>query len=103
MADKHGPVLQNKLAERLFQGYFTDGLYPDIPNLMTIVKDYDEINATELQQLLENRNSEQEVIQEARSYTQYVQGVPHFVINNQHALSGAQDPQAFMQIFNKCN
>jgi predicted DsbA family dithiol-disulfide isomerase len=30
-----------------------------------------------------------------------INGVPHFTINGQYQLSGAQDPSAFVKIFNK--
>ena len=30
-----------------------------------------------------------------------INGVPHFIINGQYQLSGAQDPSTFVQIFDK--
>ena len=34
--EKHGQKKQNEVQEALFQGYFTDGVYPDLSNVASI-------------------------------------------------------------------
>ena len=40
-----------------------------------------------------------EVRKDLATYARGVSGVPHFIINGQHHLSGAQPPEAFEDIF----
>ena len=42
-----------------------------------------------------------EVLQELQSFAQGVTGVPHFIIGNKYALSGAQEPASFQQAFSQ--
>lgn len=39
-----------------------------------------------------------QVREELREYAGGVNGVPHFIINGQYHLSGAQDPDTFAQV-----
>ena len=42
-----------------------------------------------------------EVKQELQTFAQGVTGVPYFIIGGKFALSGAQDPAAFEEAFNR--
>ena len=42
-----------------------------------------------------------QVREELREYAAGVTGVPHFIINGKHHLSGAQDPETFAQVLSK--
>ena len=58
--------------------------------------------ANEIKQFLESDQYKKEVQQEInQAYQEGVSGVPHFRINDKIQLSGAQDPQQFIQAFRK--
>lgn len=96
----HGSSLQNQVAEMLFQAYFTDGIYPSIDNVMRLISNL-EVNHSEIKKILVDQILENEVKKEAKEYAQHITGVPYFIINNQHAVSGAQDSKVFTQIFDQ--
>ena len=94
-----GAAVQDSLSEVLFRHYFTDGLYPDQTNLLLAAKevglDLDAATAA-----LNNSTKQEKVQQEAEQMSrQGVRGVPFFFVNGSPAFSGAQDPEAFKQVF----
>mmetsp|Transcript_69945 Transcript_69945/g.145828 ORF Transcript_69945/g.145828 Transcript_69945/m.145828 type:complete len:193 (-) Transcript_69945:337-915(-) len=113
--DKHGPQVQGAVQERLFHGYFTAGIYPDVDNLVALVTRMAEeekagegkgtlsaLDPAEVRRVLESGELEQQIMQEAKKYSTQVQGVPFFYINGQPAFSGAQDPNTFAEVFQSC-
>jgi predicted DsbA family dithiol-disulfide isomerase len=97
-----GAKLQNDVQERLFKGYFTDGAYPNVENLVALTKDigapFDE---DEVRRVLTSGELEAEVMREADQLArrQRGQGVPFFYFNGQPAFAGAQDPATFVSVF----
>lgn len=98
LADQHG--CQNAVVEALFRAYFTEGR--DIGNRQTLI---DIASAAGLgRQITESMLASDEgidVISNARELSQrhLVTGVPFFIINNAITLSGAQEPETFLDAF----
>jgi predicted DsbA family dithiol-disulfide isomerase len=100
LADQEG--VQDAVVEALFRAYFTDG--GDIshtPTLLDVVAgaglDHDRAEA-----MLKDHNGIQS-IREAEEQAQAagVQGVPFFLVDNEIAISGAQDPSVFLAAFER--
>jgi predicted DsbA family dithiol-disulfide isomerase len=100
LADTRG--VQDAVVEALFRAYFTEGR--DIGNGQTLIDVVAELG-------LDQRKSESvlngddgleaisEAIVQARKLA--VDGVPFFVVNGEIMLSGAQQPEAFLEAFRK--
>jgi len=98
LADQHR--CQDAVVEALFRAYFTDGW--NISDRETIIDVGAEVGLD--QQAVETMlNSDQgmDVIAEAGELSQRhgVTGVPFFIINNSLTLSGAQEPDTFLDAF----
>jgi len=102
VADQHG--CQDAVVEALFRAYFTDGR--DISNCQTLI---DVVSETGLErQAAETMLGSDEgmnVIQKAGELSRrhQVTGVPFFIINNAITLSGAQEPDTFLDAFKQAN
>lgn len=98
-----GPDVQNRLQEVLFRHYFTDGRYPDIPNVVDAAKEVG-LPEAQVREALESRRYEASVKQEAAKVSSSgVSGVPYFYVNGQAIFSGAQPPQAFIEVLKKAS
>jgi predicted DsbA family dithiol-disulfide isomerase len=88
----------DKLEEVLFQAYFEKGI--DLTQdsaLCTIMAGFG-WTAEYTQSVLDDEEIAYWVTQEIRTYQQMgVTGVPFFIFNNKHALSGAQPPEVFIK------
>jgi predicted DsbA family dithiol-disulfide isomerase len=93
---------QDALVEALFQAYFTRGAdIGDVDTLADIAAsvgaEWDAVRA-----YLASDEGDAEVRAEDRFARQIgIQGVPCFVIERQYAISGAQPPEAFAEVFAK--
>ncbi len=91
---------QAELVEILFNGYFTEGL--DIGDAGTLASlaalaGIDKAKATAF---LAGNEDEDTIRQEDAFARQIgIEGVPCFIINRQYAISGAQPPEAFLEVF----
>jgi predicted DsbA family dithiol-disulfide isomerase len=98
LADQHG--CQDAVVEALFLAYFTEGR--DISNRQTLIDDVSEagLERTEVEAMLGSDNG-MDVLEEAGELSQrhQVSGVPFFIINNAVTLSGAQEPEIFLDAF----
>lgn len=93
---------QNDLKERIFKAYYTEGL--DTADYTTLVQLATEVglNGAEARKVLEENRYEEEVkADQHHAYQIGVQGVPFYVFNNKYAVSGAQSPDVFKQVFEK--
>jgi predicted DsbA family dithiol-disulfide isomerase len=96
-----GIKAQNELQELLFQAYFTDGVFLDQANLLAIAERAG-LDRGDAQAALENTELKNAVLKEAgRNSRRISGGVPFFLFDGQPAFSGAQDPEAFINIFEK--
>jgi len=96
-----GAETQNNLQEVLFRQYFTDGKYPDIANVVEAAVEVG-LPEAQLREALESKRYEPRVKQTAAEVSRAgVTGVPYFFINGKPAFSGAQSPQAFVEVLRR--
>jgi len=82
---------QNRLAEALFQAYFTDGVVPMGQALIPICEKVG-ISADVANSVMSNDARMQAAAEAAASWSQRgVTGVPYFIMNGKGMFSGAQD------------
>jgi predicted DsbA family dithiol-disulfide isomerase len=92
---------QDEVVAELFRAYFEDGL--DIGDLEVLV---DCARRAGLDQLLAHKyllsdESRQEVVaSDVYARRLGINGVPCFIVNRKYAVSGAQPPSAFVEVFN---
>jgi predicted DsbA family dithiol-disulfide isomerase len=98
LADK--PSVQDAVVEGLFRAYFTEGR--DISNRQTLLDVVAEAGLERHQaEATLNGDDGLEAIKEADTLARRfcVDGVPFFVVNGTFTLSGAQQPDAFLEAF----
>lgn len=98
LADKAG--VQDSVVEALFQAYFTAGR--DLSNRQTLLDVVAEagLDRPAVENLLSGDDGLEETnkaLDQARRLN--VDGVPFFIIDGKFALSGAQPPDAFLDVF----
>ena len=96
--------IQNDLKEALFRAKFTDGKDIDdeevLMNLAVSVK----LDPEEVKEVLSGKRYNQDVrMDEEEASRMGIRGVPFFVINQTEALSGAQPPEAFLEVLESMN
>ena len=98
LADKQG--VQDAVVEALFGAYFTEGR--DISNRKTLIDVVAEAGLNrDHAEALQKSDDGMEAIKEAGELTRRfrVEGVPFFIVNGKATLSGAQQPEAFLEAF----
>lgn len=97
LAKHHGR--QNEMVERLFKAYFTDG--QDIAKaevLRDLAKDVS-LPPAEVDALIASTQFQNEVrADEMQAQELGIRGVPLFLFNGEHALSGAQPAETFVEV-----
>jgi predicted DsbA family dithiol-disulfide isomerase len=92
---------QEQVVEALFHAYFEEGR--DIGDLDVLVEcaRLAGIDATQARRFLDGTDLRQEVLA-ADLYSRRlgINGVPCFIVNRKYAISGAQPPAAFIEVFN---
>ena len=86
--------------EALFRAYFTEGR--DISNRQTLIDVVAEAGLDRNQaEAVLNGDDGLEAIKEAEELSRRfrVEGVPFFIVNGKITLSGAQQPEAFLEAF----
>jgi predicted DsbA family dithiol-disulfide isomerase len=93
--------LADKMEERLFRAYFTDGELISDPDTLIRLAGEAGLDRDEVANMLEGEryiDAVERDIEEAARLG--VRGVPFFVLNRKYAVSGAQDPSVFLQTLN---
>jgi len=93
---------QDAMAEILFRRFFIDG--EDLGNRINLIAAAEEAGMDRdlVMELLEKGADLDTVAKEDQKAREMgISGVPFFIIDNKYALSGAQDPAAFLQAFDK--
>lgn len=100
-AGEVAPAKQSALKEVLFRQYFTDGLYPDGPNLEAAAIEVG-LDGAAARSAAEAEENQRTVAEEARQISRMgVSGVPFFFVNGEPAFSGARPPAEFLRLFNE--
>ena len=98
LADQQG--CQDAIVEALFHAYFTEGR--DISNRQTLIDVVVEAGVDRQRaETMLNSDDGMDAIKDAEGLSRRhrVDGVPFFIINNEIALSGAQQREAFLEAF----
>ena len=97
-----GEAMQTKVVEALFKAYFEDGADITSSKVLTDAAVGAGLPSDSVQHVLESNEGGDVVDKEAGEARENgVNGVPYFVINDMFAVEGAQEPQAFNQLFNR--
>ncbi|KAI2616866.1 DSBA oxidoreductase [Hypoxylon sp. NC1633] len=95
-----GPDTENRVVLELFKSYFeADG---DITSHDTLLAAAEKagLDKDEVKDWLETGKGGKEVDKEVdEAYAKGIHGVPHFTIQGKYDVDGAQDPQAFLEVF----
>lgn len=93
---------QNELEEKLFAAYFTEGKNTgDLSTLLQIGKELN-IDKKEIMDVLKSDAYTKDVQHDISESQQIgVRGVPFFVIDRKYAVSGAQEPDTFLNALTK--
>lgn len=90
------------MEEQLFKAYFVDGKNTADHTTLTQLAVAIGLNEAEVKQVLATNAFADDVRQDIYESQQIgVSGVPFFVLNNKHAVSGAQQPETFLGALNK--
>eukprot|EP01117_Protostelium_nocturnum_P009122 TRINITY_DN3267_c0_g3_i1.p1 TRINITY_DN3267_c0_g3~~TRINITY_DN3267_c0_g3_i1.p1 ORF type:complete len:237 (+),score=104.08 TRINITY_DN3267_c0_g3_i1:201-911(+) len=94
---------QNKVVDELFADYFEREKNIGSIKVLTEAAERAGLNGQEVKEYLEGKQDEKEVFEEAKNTARNyrISGVPFFIIENKYAISGAEDPQTFKNIFDK--
>ena len=95
--------LQNKITEKLFTAFFLDG--KNIGNIEVLMEIAEKNNIDNFTK--ETLNQRKDIIEnvklsDERSRNKGVSGVPFFIVNDNYAVSGAQESEVFEKIFETC-
>ncbi|KAK1562272.1 hypothetical protein Q3G72_009227 [Acer saccharum] len=97
-AGQQGLDKQHNLVDELCLGYFTQGKY--IGDRQFLVESARKVGVEGAAEFLEDPNNGlNEVKEELEKYSTRISGVPHYVINGKHELSGGQPPEVFLRAF----
>jgi len=91
---------QDALAEALFCAYFLEGADIGRTDVLVGIAREAGLDAPAVERFLDGERFLAEAEQEDRSARRLgISGVPCFIFNERYALSGAQEPEAFFQLF----
>lgn len=98
--DRDGPAAADTMATTLFQAYFTDGRNVSDPTVLVDCAADAGVDAEEARALLDG-DAYADAVRESQQQAQQqgVTGVPCYVFDNQHAVTGAQPTDAFLEVF----
>ncbi|WP_026987489.1 DsbA family oxidoreductase [Fodinicurvata fenggangensis] len=97
-AESHG--LQDRLLERLFQGYFLEGADIGDSTVLARLAKESGLPGPEAEAYLASDDDRQTIRQEdTNARVNGIVGVPCFVGNGRYALPGAQPPEALVRLF----
>lgn len=100
LAKKYGK--QNELEEKLFVAYFTEGKNTADYNTLLQIGTEIGMDTKEIENVLKSDSYANEVQLDIKQAQQIgVSGVPFFVLDNKYAISGAQEPDTFLQALKK--
>lgn len=99
---KGGEALQTAVVESLFNGYFE--CEEDITSKEVLLKRGVKagLDEKDVREWLESDQGGEAVDKEVKQANQrFISGVPHFTINGVAEIEGAEEPSAFLRVFNE--
>ncbi|CAI6335022.1 unnamed protein product [Periconia digitata] len=102
LGKQKGPQMQTRVIEELFAAYFENE--KDITSQDVLVEAAVKagLDKAEVQDWLSNGKGGPAVDKEVQdAYAKNIHGVPNFTVNDSEEVGGAQDPSAFVQIFER--
>jgi predicted DsbA family dithiol-disulfide isomerase len=102
--EEGGETMQTRLVEKLFAGYFEQEKDIGDPAWLAEVAVASDVftKKEDAIEFLESDELKKETCNEVRQAQSLgISGVPFTVINNKYAVSGAQEPEAFVTVFRK--
>ncbi|KAL4366352.1 hypothetical protein GQ457_05G005370 [Hibiscus cannabinus] len=97
-AGKQGLEKQHALVEEIYLGYFTQGKF--IGDREFLLESARKVGVEGAAEFLENpNNGVKEVNEELEKYSANISGVPNYMINGKHQMSGGQPPEVFLRAF----
>lgn len=102
LAKTKGPEMQTKVAQELFKRYFEQEEDITSHSVLQAAAEKAGLEAAETKEWLESDKGGKEVDKEVvEAQMKAVSGVPHFTLQDKYEIGGAQDPEAFVQIFER--
>jgi len=100
--DSGGSELQDKLVDALFEAYFENEQSLSDPSVLRACAASAGLDSKTTESLLNDESVGRDAVK--RELTEFrtkwnCSGVPLFIVNGQYPLSGAQPPEAFVEIF----
>lgn len=97
-----GAGVQDKVVELLFQRYFEQGADIGDHDILVAVAVEAGMDGTVVRDLLAS-DADLEIVraEDAHARKLGIQGVPCFIVGGRYAVSGAQEPEAFLEIFKR--
>lgn len=93
---------QSAVVEELFRRYFTDGDDVGAAEVLAAIAERCGIPATTARDFLQSDDGAEEVARESESARRRgISGVPTFVVNDTHAVTGAQTSEALVSVFRR--
>lgn len=90
---------QTEAVDALFQAYFVDGRDIGEPEVLGDIADSIGMDAAVVQKLLSTDNDTDEIkARDAHSRQMGVSSVPTFIVDNKHAVPGAQPPELWLKV-----
>ncbi|KAF2639977.1 thioredoxin-like protein [Massarina eburnea CBS 473.64] len=102
LGKKKSPDVQTRVIEELFTAYFENE--KDITSQGVLIEAGVKagLDLNEAKEWLEQGKGGEEVDKEVQdAYRQNIHGVPNYTINDQFEIGGAQEPSAFVQLFER--
>uniref|UniRef100_A0A5B6ZMM8 DSBA-like thioredoxin domain-containing protein n=1 Tax=Davidia involucrata TaxID=16924 RepID=A0A5B6ZMM8_DAVIN len=97
-AGQQGADKQHNLVEELSLGYFTQAKY--IGDREFLVESASKVGVEGAAEFLDNPNNGlKEVNEELEKYSAHINGVPFYVLNGKHQISGGQPAEVFLRAF----
>jgi len=90
---------QDAVVDRLFKGYFEEGL--DIGSVSILIELADRAGLRAGEFLMSEEGAAEVKAEESVGHTLGIRGVPYFVLDGTYAISGAQPPDIFLSAFQR--
>lgn len=102
MAGQRGEQMQEKVIQALFEAYFENEQDITSHEVLKAAAKKAGIEAPEVAKWLQGNDGGDQVDKEVTEAQMHgISGVPNFTVQNKYEIGGAQDPEAFAQVFEK--